>query len=72
MAIKSANETEYELLVSRDYRLLPVPQWRSLSDETAQICMMTYGLRRRVKERAQEEERLRRRVKRRPPDADSH
>jgi len=64
IAIKSANETEYELLVSRDYGVLPPETWRKLSTETAEIRMMTYGLRRRVKERAHEEQVLRRRTNR--------
>ena len=74
MAIKSANETEYELLLSRDYGILPPQPWRDLSTETAEIRMMTYGLRRRVKERADEEDRLRRRIRdtaRRPSERQS-
>jgi len=73
MAIKSANETEYELLVSRDYGVLPTQPWRYLSGETAEVRMMAYGLRRRVKERALGEERMRKRASRRPasPDTDA-
>jgi hypothetical protein len=64
MAIKSENETEYELLLSRDCGLLPGREWRLLTQETIEIRKMTYGLRRRVKERAAEDDRRRRESKR--------
>lgn len=52
MAIKSENETEYELLLSRDCGLLPAREWRVLSNEVVEVRKMTFGLRRRVIERA--------------------
>jgi four helix bundle protein len=64
MAIKSANETEYELLLSRDCGVLPGREWRTLTEETTEIRKMTYGLRRRVNERSREDAQQRKRTKR--------
>jgi len=48
MSIKSTKELEYQLLLARDYGVLPRADWKVLSQETIEIRRMLYGLRRRV------------------------
>ena len=48
MSIKSANETEYHFLESRDLDLFDPPTWQRFNDETIEIRKMTYVYRRRV------------------------
>ena len=48
MSIKSTKELEYQLLVARDYGILPRNDWKSLSDETIEIRRMLCGLRRKI------------------------
>src|ERR1044071_1211462 len=48
MSIKSTKELEYQLLLARDYGILPRTDWKALSRETIEIRRMLYGLRRRI------------------------
>lgn len=74
IGIKSANETEYELLLAHDYGIIPHPEWRALTTQIIEIRMMMCGLRRRVREADQQEARRKRRTnaqkRRRKPRTD--
>jgi four helix bundle protein len=48
MSIKSANETEYRLLESRDLDLLEDATWQGFTDETIEVRKMIFGYRRKV------------------------
>ena len=50
ISIKSANETEYHLLVARDHGLISPEQWQKLTAETIEIRKMTYAYRKKVLE----------------------
>jgi four helix bundle protein len=41
--IKSANETEYHLLTSRDLRLISAATWQRFSTETIEVRRMIFG-----------------------------
>ena len=49
-SIKSANETEYHLLVSRDHDLISPDDWRKYTAETIEIRKMTYSYRKKLLE----------------------
>ena len=48
MSIKSTKELEYQLLLARDYGVLPRKEWKIHTVETIEIRRMLCGLRRRV------------------------
>ena len=48
IAIKSAFELEYQLLLGRDYGVLQDAEWRAMSNETIEIRKMLYRLRQKV------------------------
>jgi len=48
MSIKSTKELEYQLLLARDYGVLPRKEWKIHTVETIDIRRMLCGLRRRV------------------------
>ena len=48
ISIKSANETEYQLTLARDYSVLPTKDWKFLSEETVAVRRMLCGLRKKV------------------------
>jgi hypothetical protein len=48
VSIKSANETEYHLLESRDFSLISSEDWQRFTAETIEIRKMTYGYRKKV------------------------
>lgn len=45
ISIKSANETEYHLLTSRDLELVPDATWQRYTSETIEVRKMIYGYR---------------------------
>ena len=45
IAIKSANETEYHLLTSRDLELISDADWEKYTRETIEVRKMTYAYR---------------------------
>ncbi len=48
MAIKSANETEYHLLASRDLDLFELDVWQRHTAETIETRKMVYSYRKKV------------------------
>ena len=48
MSIKSTKELEYQLLLSRDYGILPQHEWKVLTVETVDIRRMLCGLRKKI------------------------
>ena len=58
ISIKSANETEYHLLVARDHDLISPDEWQKLTAETIEIRKMTYAYRKKVLDSDQVTERL--------------
>ena len=48
MSIKSTKELEYQLLLARDYGVLPRKEWKIHTVETIDIRRMLCGLRRRI------------------------
>jgi four helix bundle protein len=50
ISIKSATETEYQLQLARDYSVMSLSDWESLTDETVQIRKMLCRLRARLLE----------------------
>ena len=48
MSIKSANETEYHLLVARDHGLISSDVWQKYTAETIEIRKMTYSYREKL------------------------
>ena len=48
ISIKSANETEYQLLLAKDNSIMTFTDWDSLSSETVEVRKMLCGLRRRL------------------------
>jgi len=48
IAIKSAFELEYQLLLGRDYGVLQDAEWTAMSNETIEIRKMLYRLRQKV------------------------
>ena len=48
MSIKSANETEGQLLEARDLDLLRLDEWQKYTAETIEIRKMVYTYRRKV------------------------
>ena len=48
MSIKSANETEYHVLCTRDLDLLSLDEWQKYSTETVEIRKMIYAYRKKV------------------------
>jgi four helix bundle protein len=48
IAIKSAFELEYQLLLSKDYGVINESAWKQISGETIEIRRMLYGLRKKV------------------------
>ena len=48
MSIKSTKELEYQLLLAKDYGVMPRSDWKVLTEETIDIRRMLCGLRRRV------------------------
>src|SRR5262245_59451766 len=48
MSIKSANETEYHLLSSRDRGLISTAEWEKATNETIEIRKMTHGYRKKI------------------------
>jgi four helix bundle protein len=48
MSIKSTTELQYQLLLSRDYGVLPAREWKSLTEETIDTRRMLCGLRKRI------------------------
>ena len=59
MSLKSSNELEEELLLAKDNGALQEIHWRSLRDELVESRRMTCGLRARVLEAAEREQRKR-------------
>ena len=47
-SINSADETEYHLLVARDYGLLTAREWSQRTADVSQIRAMTMNLRRKI------------------------
>jgi four helix bundle protein len=47
-SINSADETEYHLLVARDYALLTTREWTHLTADVRQARAMTMNLRRKI------------------------
>ena len=50
ISIKSSSETEYQLQLARDYGILPIPDWETLSGKTVLIRKMLCTLRAKVLE----------------------
>jgi four helix bundle protein len=50
ISINSANETEYHLLSSRDFSLVPLDDWQKYSAETIAVRKMVYAYRKKVLE----------------------
>jgi four helix bundle protein len=48
ISIKSANETEYHLLLARDLNLVSPEDWQQYTAETVEVRKMIYGYRRKV------------------------
>ena len=48
IAIKSANETEHHLIVSRDLRLISPEEWGRCTAEVIEIRKMTFGYRKKL------------------------
>jgi four helix bundle protein len=48
ISIKSANETEYQLTLARDYSVMTTTDWKFLSEETVAIRKMLCVLRKKV------------------------
>lgn len=48
MSIKSTAELQYQLLLARDYGVLPGDQWKILTEETIDTRRMLCGLRKRI------------------------
>lgn len=48
IAIKSASEVEYHLLVARDHGVVAHDAWQSMTGEVIEIRKMTHGLRKKV------------------------
>ena len=48
MSIKSANETEGDLLTARDLALFSLDEWEKFTAETIEIRKMTYGYRKKL------------------------
>ncbi len=53
ISIKSASELDYQLVLARDYGVLPDGEWKTLSEQTIDIRRMLCGLRAKVLEPAQ-------------------
>ncbi len=50
ISIKSTSELEYQLLLARDYGVLPTYEWKALTEETIDTRRMLCGLRAKVLE----------------------
>jgi four helix bundle protein len=48
ISIKSANETEYQLMLARDYSVMSTADWQFLSEETIGVRKMLCGLRNKL------------------------
>ena len=48
ISIKSANETEYQLMLARDYSVMTTADWKFLSEETISVRRMLYSLRKKI------------------------
>ena len=48
ISIKSANETEYQLMLARDYLVMSRADWQFLSEETIGVRKMLCGLRNKL------------------------
>lgn len=57
IAIKSTSETEYHLLLARDFGLITTEVWQRYTHEVTEIRKMTYAYRKRVLEKARVRER---------------
>lgn len=55
MSIRSAGELEYHLIKCRDIGAIPPPVWQPLNESTMEVRMMTYSLRKRVREADQKD-----------------
>lgn len=55
MSIRSSGELEYHLIKCRDIGAIPPLVWQPLNESTIEVRMMTYSLRKRVREADQQD-----------------